>query len=337
MLYSPLVRSFPKAYFSTSSSVCSSKSDGTAAVSKLARDSFLREYPPSKFNTVINVARRTIVHIIERIGRYSRAVREGLYFALPLVEKVVAVVDEREMVIKIDPQSAITKDNIQIGISGVVCLRILTPLQMYYNISKPLFAIVQLAESAMREQCGQLTLDQLLHERVRINDGVAHALAHTETQWGTRVLRYEVTDISPDHQVTKAMDLQAVAERERRQDVIKAEAERTSKMIRAEGEAFEVERAAKAHAEATVMRAEADASATIKAAEARAKAITFIALAMNEPMGIESVRVDLAKDYIRNIPELGKNGKLIMIPEDATDVNTMITKATSIASELLKK
>lgn len=315
----------------------SSRNDGTAAFRKADRDSFLRDYPPSKVNTIVNVARSSQVHIIERFGRFSRSVREGLYFSVPLIDKIVAVVDEREMVIKIDPQSAITKDNIQIGISGVVCLRILTPIRMYYNISKPLFAIVQLAESAMREQCGQLTLDQLLHERVRINEGVANALSHTETEWGTRVLRYEVTDISPDPQVTKAMDLQAVAERERRQDVIKAEADRTSKMIRAEGEAFEVERAAKAQAEATVMKAEADAIATIKAAKARAEAITSVALAMNEPMGIESTRVDLAKHYIRNIPKLGKNGKLIVIPEDASNVNGMIIKATSIAAELLKK
>lgn len=306
----------------------------TASLRKSERDQYLREYPPSKMNTVINVARSSQVHIVERFGKFHRAVKEGLYFSVPIVDKIRAVVDEREMVIKIDPQSAITKDNIQIGISGVVCLRILDPVMVYYKISKPLFAIVQLAESAMREQCGQLTLDQLLHERVRINDGVAHALAHTETQWGTKVLRYEVTDISPDHQVTKAMDLQAVAERERRQDVIKAEADRTARIIRAEGEAFEVERAAKAQAEATILKADADAAATIKAAEARARAITSVAEAMSEKMGIESVRVDLAKDYIHNLPKLGENGKLVMIPADATDVNAMIARASSIVSDM---
>jgi len=295
----------------------------------------LLKWPPNKVNNFLNIAHRSQTHIIERFGRYNRSVSEGLYVAIPLVEEIVAVVDTREMVERIDPQCAITKDNIQIEISGVVCIQVTDPIKVVYNIQHLKFAIIKLAEAAMREQCGTLTLDQLLHERVLINEGVRKALAHTEEKWGALALRYEVTDIHPDSRVTDALDLQAVAERERRGEVIKAEADRTAKMTRAEGEAFEVERKAKAQAEATVMTAKAQAEATIAAAEARAKAITEVANAMSLPMGIESVRVDLAKDYINNIPKLGQNGRLIMVPEDASDVNGIITKATAIASELL--
>lgn len=325
----------------STSRVASKQLQRTQSVQEMRKieenDISLKKYPPWKMNTLLNVAHRSTEHIIERFGRYDRTITDGLYVAIPLVEKIAAVVDTREMVIEINPQRAITQDNINIDISGVVCIQVLDTKKFTYSIQHPKFAIVKLAEAAMRTQCGKLTLDDLLHKRNLINEGVREALAHIEEKWGAIVLRYEVTDIHPDEKVTDAMDLQAVAERERRQEVIKAEADKTSKMLRAEGHAYEVERKAKAEAEATIVSAKASAEATIVASQARAKAIREVAMAMSEPMGVESVRIDLAKDYIGNIPALGENGRLIMIPEDASNVNGMIAKATAIASDLLKK
>jgi regulator of protease activity HflC (stomatin/prohibitin superfamily) len=245
--------------------------------------------------------------------------------ALPLIDQIVAVVDLREMVLRIQPQHAITKDNINIWLSGVVCVKVIDPKAFTYNIQRPLYALLKLAESSMRAECGKLNLDSLLHERVLLNDGVKHSLAHTREAWGVEVLRYEVTDINPDERVMEAMDLQAVAERERRREVIKAEADRQATMTRAEGDAYAVEREARAKAEAIKM-----------AADAQAYAVAAVATAMAGPLGRESVQIDLAKDYIQTLSKLGENSRLLMIPGDPSDVNAVVSRATAIASQLLQ-
>lgn len=296
-----------------------------AADRKEFSETELLNYPPSKPNTVLNVAQRSQVHIVERLGSYHKSMSEKLYLAVPVIDQIVSVVDLREMVLKIEPQHAITKDNINIWLSGVVCVKVCDPKAFTYNIQKPLFALLKLAESSMRAECGKLDLDSLLHERVLLNTGVKASLDHTREAWGVEVLRYEVTDINPDERVMEAMDLQAVAERQRRQEVIKAEADRQARMTRAEGEAYQVEREARAQAEAIKM-----------AADAQAYAVSAVATAMSGPLGREAVQIDLAKNYIHTLSQLGSNSRLLMIPGDPSDVNGMITRATAIASELLQ-
>jgi len=282
------------------------------------------EYPPAKTNTLLNIAQKAQIHVVERLGRFHTAHTSGLYVAIPLIDRVVAVVDEREMVVQISPQHAITKDNVTINLSGVVCVRVSDPMKFTYNIQRPLFALINLAESSMRAECGKLTLDELLHTRATLNKGIQHAMAHTEDNWGVAVLRYEVTDILPDERVSKSLNLQSLAEREKRQEIIKAEGDRQAQQTRAEGEAYDIERQASANA--TAIKLDADA---------RAYAIAKIAEAINCPMGKESMRVDLAKEYFDTLSKLGDKSRLIMIPEDASDVTKMISRATAVASDIL--
>lgn len=282
------------------------------------------DYPPEKANTVLNIAQKAQVHVIERLGRFHTTKTSGMYFAFPLIDRIIAVVDEREMVVQISPQHAITKDNVTINLSGVVCVRVSDPLKFAYKIQRPLFALINLAESSMRAECGKLTLDELLHTRATLNKGIRDAMAHTNDNWGVDVLRYEVTDIHPDARVSASLNLQSLAEREKRQEIIKAEGDRQAQQTRAEGQAFDIERQASANAKAIKLGADAQAYAIIKIAEA-----------LRSDMGRESVQIDLAKGYFETLSKLGEKSRLIMIPEDASDVSKMITRATSVASDIL--
>jgi len=273
-----------------------------------------------------------------------------MFFAIPLVEKLHKI-DMREMVITIDPQMAITRDNVRIELSGSLYLQFVDPYKALYGAVRPLVASVQQAQAIMRSCVGKMELDDIFHSRYRLNEDIRQGIYSASEAWGLKVNRYEVTDIVPDPQMAKAMDLQAAAERERRQQVRKAEADkeqtvllseaqrtrdenesegiRTRLMNTAQGNASRVKLEAEAEATKLIQIATADAEAIIKRAEAKAKEIEIMAKALSEEQhGYEALQYDLAKKYFEALAELGQGKGTVVIPSNLADMTSIVATAT---------
>ena len=144
-------------------------------------------------------------------------------------------VDMRERTLEIAPQAAITKDNVSVDVSGNVYVQFVDPERAAYGSQNPLYAVRQLAQSAMRAAIGEMELDEILHARARLNDVIREALAASGRAWGIDIKRYEITEITPDKHISEAMDKQAASERERREKVKMAEGDKQAMTLASEG------------------------------------------------------------------------------------------------------
>jgi len=306
--------------------------------------------PTSNVNTLVNFCQQGSEVVVERFGRYHRTEEAGMFFAIPGVEKIHKI-DMREMVITIDPQMAITRDNVRIELSGSLYLQFVDPYKALYGAVRPLVASVQQAQAIMRSCVGKMELDDIFHSRYRLNEDIRNGIYSASEAWGLKVNRYEVTDIVPDPQMAKAMDLQAAAERERRQQVRKAQADkeqtvllseahrtrdeneseglRTRLMNTAQGNASRVKLEAEAEAVRLIQTAAADAEATIKRAEAKAKEIEIISATLGASKhGLEALQYDLAKKYFESLSELAQGKGTIVVPSNLADMTSIVAAAT---------
>ena len=160
---------------------------------------------------------------VERFGKYNRTALPGLSFAIPFVEQIAYKRSLKESTIAIHPQTAITKDNVHVRLDGAVYTRVENSYKASYGIENPEYMISVLAQSAMRKEVGNLELDQLFLEREKLNSGIATALDEASAPWGIRIFRYEIADISVDHNIREAMERQSNAERLRRAEVLESE------------------------------------------------------------------------------------------------------------------
>jgi len=306
--------------------------------------------PTWQANTCVNFCGQGSEVVVERFGRYHRTEHAGMFFAIPLVEKLHKI-DMREMVISIDPQMAITRDNVRIELSGSLYLQFVDPYKALYGAVRPLIASVQQAQAIMRSCVGKMELDDIFHSRFRLNEDIRQGIYSASEAWGLKVNRYEVTDIVPDPQMAKAMDLQAAAERERRQQVRKAEADkeqtvllseaqrtrdenesegiRTRLMNTAQGNASRVKLEAEAEAQKLLQIATADAEAIVKRAEAKAKELEIIAKTIaSSERGFEALQYDLAKKYFESLSELGQGKGTVVVPSNLSDMAAIVATAT---------
>jgi regulator of protease activity HflC (stomatin/prohibitin superfamily) len=141
----------------------------------------------------------------------------------------------REKALSISPQSAITKDNVSVKVSGNLYCQFVDAERAAYGSKNPLYAVRQHAQSAMRAAIGELELDQILHARAQLNSMIKNVVQDAALAWGIEIKRYEITDISPDKHITEAMDKQAAAERERRKKVLEAEGDKRAAELQSEG------------------------------------------------------------------------------------------------------
>merc|ERR1719433_718856 len=214
--------------------------------------------PRARANTVLNICHQGTTTVVERFGKYYNNVQPGIFLAIPLIDTLYTV-DLRETVINIRPQSAITKDNVRIELCGALYLRFDDPYKALYGAKRPLFAAVQQAQSVMRSCVGRLEMDDIFHKRHELNKAVQDGIQNATEHWGLKVNRYEVTDITPDPEIAKAMDLQAAAERHRREKVKSATAEKESTILISEGRRLQMINEAQGEAERIVRSAQAKA------------------------------------------------------------------------------
>ena len=188
------------------------------------------------FRNIVRIVPQNSAFVIERLGKYSSTLEAGFHLLVPFLDKVAYRHSLKEFALDVPAQQAITKDNVPLGIDGVLYLRVMDPKSASYGVENLRFAITQLAQTTMRAEIGKITLDETFESREHINAIVTNAIDEASEAWGTKVLRYEIKDISPPVTIIDEMEKQMAAERQRRVDVTTSECYRQAQINEAEGD-----------------------------------------------------------------------------------------------------
>jgi len=288
---------------------------------------------------MIVIARTAIVvpqqsaYVIENLGKYSRTLHAGFHILIPFVERVAYKHSLKEAAIDIHEQICITKDNVQVGVDGVLYLQVLDPQRASYGIMDYVFAISQLAQTTLRSEMGKIELDRTFEERSAINASVVSELDKASAPWGVKVLRYEIKNINPPAGVVDAMEKQMRAEREKRAVILASEGERDSAINQAEGEKQRVIKASEANRQQQINEAQGEAEAILAVARATAEGLQNIAEALRQPGGDGAMRLRIAEQYIQQFGQLAKEGNTFVVPANLSDLAGMLTLASTVLRE----
>lgn len=268
--------------------------------------------------------------IVERLGRFHRSLAPGLNILVPFVDRVAYRFDLREMPTEVPPQVCISLDNTTMTVDGFLYLQITDAVKAAYGSSSPMVAAMQLAQTSMRSEIGKLHLDQALSSRQMLNTAVAAAVEEAAINWGIKVLRYEIKDITPPQEILHAMELQITAEREKRAMIFKSEGQRQQQINTSEGQQQQEINLANGRKQAEILRAEGEARAISLVATATADAIRAIATAAVVEGGIEALQMQLAKNYIDQWGNLAKQGTTMIIPAELGNIGALVGTALQI-------
>jgi regulator of protease activity HflC (stomatin/prohibitin superfamily) len=269
-------------------------------------------------------------YVVERLGRYHSTLGAGFHVLMPFVDTIRYRHSLKEMAVDIPAQVCITRDNVQVGVDGVLYLKVLNPERASYGISDYMFAISQLAQTTLRSEVGKIDLDKSFEERTNINTAVVSELDKATESWGVKVLRYEIKNITPPHDVLAAMEKQMRAEREKRAVILTSEGTRDAAINTAEGTKQEVIKQSEARKQQQINEAEGQAAAIMAVATATAEGIRRVAEAIKLPGGFEAVQLRVAEQYIGQFGELAKTSNTLVLPANVADVGSMIAMAMKV-------
>jgi regulator of protease activity HflC (stomatin/prohibitin superfamily) len=288
------------------------------------------------FLVLIVVAKTAVVvpqqsaYVVERLGRYRGTLGAGFHVLLPFVDAIRYRHTLKEQAIDIPAQVCITRDNVQVGVDGILYLKVLNPERASYGISDYIFAISQLAQTTLRSEVGKIDLDRTFEERANINQAVVSELDKASEPWGVKVLRYEIKNITPPADVLAAMEKQMRAEREKRATILTSEATRDAAINTAEGAKQEVIKASEATKQQQINEAEGQAAAILAVAAATAEGLRRVAEALRVPGGAEAMQLRVAEQYIEQFGELAKQSNTIVLPANVADLGSMFALATQV-------
>ena len=268
--------------------------------------------------------------VVERLGRYSGTLGAGFHILLPFVDIIRYRLSLKESAFDIPAQVCITRDNVQVGVDGVLYLKVLNAERASYGISDYLFAITQLAQTTLRSEIGKIDLDRTFEERTNINMSVVAELDKASESWGVKVLRYEIKNINPPTDVLQAMEKQMRAEREKRAVILTSEGSRDAVINAAEGAKQETIKASEARRQQQINEAEGQASAILAVATATAEGLRRVANAMQDEGGAQAVQLRVAEQYIAQFGELARKSTTVVLPANVADVGSMITLAMTM-------
>ena len=272
------------------------------------------------------------VFVVERLGRFHGVLSAGFHILLPFVDTIRYRHSLKELAVDIPAQVCITRDNVQVGVDGVLYLKVLNPERASYGITDYMFAISQLAQTTLRSEVGKIDLDKTFEERTNINTAVVSELDKASESWGVKVLRYEIKNITPPHDILAAMEKQMRAEREKRAVILTSEGTRDAAVNTADGVKQEVIKASEARRTQQINEAEGEAAAILAVASATAEGIRRVAEAIKLDGGFEAVQLRVAEQYITQFGELAKKGNTIVLPANVADVGSMIAMAMKVVA-----
>ncbi len=278
----------------------------------------------------INVVPQQHAWVVERLGKYHATLAPGLNIVIPFVDRIAYKHILKEIPLDVPPQVCITRDNTQLQVDGVLYFQITDAMRASYGSSNYLQAITQLAQTTLRSVIGKMELDKTFEERDHINTTIVNAIDESAANWGVKVLRYEIKDLTPPKEILHAMQAQITAEREKRALIAASEGrkqeqiniatgQREAEIARSEGEKI-----------ASINIAEGQAKAVVAMAEANAEALRQIAAAIREPGGSDAVNLKVAEQYVLAFSELAKTNNSIIVPANMGDMSGLIASAMQI-------
>jgi regulator of protease activity HflC (stomatin/prohibitin superfamily) len=261
--------------------------------------------------------------IIERLGAYYETWQVGVHIKIPFVDRIAKIVSLKEKVADFQPQAVITKDNVTMQIDTVLFYQITDSKLFAYGIENPIIAIENLSATTLRNIIGDLELDETLTSRDLINTKMRLILDEATGSWGIKVNRVELKNIIPPKEIQVAMERQMKAEREKRENILRAEGairvaegEKTASILRAE-----------AKKEAAIREAEGEAAAILKVQEATAQGLLMI----------KKVGADPSLIAIKSLETLAKvaDGKAtkIIIPSESQNISGLLMSLREVIKD----
>jgi len=267
----------------------------------------------------IKIVPQKQVKLIERLGKYHRTAEAGLNTIFPFLDAVRETIDLREQITKIEPQAVITRDNVTMEVDAVIYFVVMDPVRAVYEVQNLRWGIEQLTLSALRNVIGALDLDHTLTSRDGINTQLRTALDSATQQWGIKVMRIELKNITPPEEIRLTMEKQMTAERTRRAVVTTAEGEKSSAILRAEGQKQSQIVNAEGNKQAVILAAEGQAEARLRVAQAEAQAIQVVAQAIGATGN--PAQYLIAQKYIESLIQIAADAdKLVFLPYEAAGV-----------------
>jgi regulator of protease activity HflC (stomatin/prohibitin superfamily) len=271
--------------------------------------------------------------VLERLGRYHATLTPGLSFAFPFVDRVAYKHVLKEIPLEVPSQVCITRDNTQLQVDGVLYFQVTDPMKASYGSSNFVFAITQLSQTTLRSVIGKLELDRTFEERDFINHSIVSALDEAAANWGVKVLRYEIKDLTPPKEILHAMQAQITAEREKRALIAASEGRKQEQINIASGGREAAIQKSEGERQAAINQAQGQAAAILAVAEANAQAIQKIAAAIQLNGGMDAVNLKVAEQYVSAFSNLARQGTTLIVPGDMSNMSSMIASALTIVNK----
>ena len=285
----------------------------------------------------VRIVPQQSAYVIERLGKYYSTLHAGISYIFPFVDRVAYQHSLKEQAIDIPEQICITKDNVQVGVDGVVFIQVIDAKMASYGIQNYFFAITQLAQTTMRSEMGKIDLDKTFEERTTINASIVGSIDEAAKLWGVKVLRYEIKNIVPPKSVLVAMEKQMQAEREKRAIVLESEGARLSAINVAEGQKKKVELESEAYKIKQINEAEGQARAITEIATATAEGLKKVAEAITANGGMEAVQLRVAEKTVEQFGHLAKATNTLILPSNFGDMSSIIATAMSVVKHVEPK
>lgn len=266
--------------------------------------------------------------IVERLGKYEATLSPGFNAILPFIDRVAYKHSLKEIPLDVPSQVCITRDNTQLQVDGILYFQVTDPMRASYGSSNYVMAISQLAQTTLRSVIGRLELDKTFEERDMINAKVVEAVDEAALNWGVKVLRYEIKDLTPPAEILRAMQAQITAEREKRAVIATSEGKRQEQINLAEGQKQAAIAKSEGEKQAQINNAQGEAAAITEVANATAAALMRVAEAIRQPGGQEAVQLKVAEKAVDAYSRVAFDAKTtLVVPSNMTEVSALISSA----------
>ena len=266
--------------------------------------------------------------VIERLGKYHGTLAPGLNFIMPFLDRVAYRHGLKEIPMDVPSQVCITRDNTQLQVDGILYFQVTDPMRASYGASNYVVAITQLAQTTLRSVIGKLELDKTFEERDMINAKVVEAIDEAALNWGVKVLRYEIKDLTPPAEILRSMQAQITAEREKRAVVATSEGKRQEQINLAEGMKQAAIAKSEGEKQAAINTAQGEAAAITEVANATAVALARIGTAIRQPGGEQAVQLKVAERAVEAYSQLASQARTtLVVPSNMTEVSALISSA----------
>ncbi len=269
-------------------------------------------------------------YVIERLGKFHSTLTPGINLIIPFMDRIAYKHSLKEVALDVPAQVCVTRDNSQLKVDGVLFFQVTDPYRASYGAEDYVVNITQLAQTTLRSIIGKLELDRTFEERDLINTTVVAEIDKAAPNWGVKVLRYEIKDLTPPQEILRAMQAQITAEREKRALIASSEGRRQEQINIADGERQAAIAQSEGDRQAAINKAEGDALAIKLVADATADAIAKVAASTQLPGGLESVNLKVAERFVDAFGNLAKTNNTLIVPANLGDMAGLIATATSI-------